>query len=70
MPNSKRCCENATKNLVQVVVFDEPPLWFLANQSVAQAPSAPRPTRAVASVWPHCHIDSALLQSNVVDVLD
>ena len=52
------------------MVFDEPPLWFLANQSVAQTPTSPRPTRAVAFVWPHCYIDAVLLQSNVVDVLD
>ena len=70
MPNSQRCCENATKNLVQVVVFDEPPLRFLANQSVAKTPASHRHTRAIAFVWPHCYINTAVVQSNVVDDLD
>ena len=70
MPNSERCCENATKNLVQVVVLDEPPLRFLANQSVAQTPASHRHTRAIAFVWPHCNINTAVVKSNVVDDLD
>ena len=52
------------------MVFDEPSLRFLENESVAKTPASPCTTRTSAFVWPSCHIDVADDEPNVVVEID
>ena len=58
--NSGRRCQHAKKNLIQIMVSDESPLWFLENQSPPQTSSAHCSAgifTAAGLNWDFCTVD-------------